>query len=80
MSGVLRIKLTADGDAPFTVMFEPLGMTYELGGGEHMFAEVQSMEMAEMEIVHWKGGVSVWPPGPVRTFDADGNLLDELHH
>ena len=23
----LRIKLTADGDAPFTVMFEPSGMT-----------------------------------------------------
>jgi len=76
----LRIKLTADENAPFTVMFEPSGMSYELGPSEHMYAEVQSIEAREMEIVHWKGGVSVWPPGPIHTLDSAGNRLHELNY
>ncbi|MEU4220283.1 hypothetical protein [Actinoplanes sp. NPDC026623] len=80
MNPPLRIKIAADRDAPFTVMFEPLGMSYDLGPGEHMFAEVAAMEIAEMEIVHWRGGVSIHPPGTVRTFNASGEFLDELHN
>jgi hypothetical protein len=77
---VLRIKLLADREAPFTVMFEPLGMTYDLAGGEHMFAEVQVIDTPHMEIVNWDGGVSVLAPGVVRTFDAAGTFLHELHN
>ena len=75
----LRIKLTADGDAPFTAMFEPSGMTYELAAGEHMTAEVHEFHSDEIEIVHWDGGVSVWAPGSVTTFDAGGTKLHDLN-
>jgi hypothetical protein len=76
----LRIKILADRDAPFTVMFEPLDQTYDFGPDEHMVAEVQSMDDPEMLIVHWPGGVSIVPPGPVRTYNAAGEFLDELHN
>jgi hypothetical protein len=76
----LRIKLIADERASFTVMFEPTGMTYELGPSEHMYAEVQSVELDEMQIVYWEGGVSVWPPGPILTLDSAGERLHELNY
>ncbi len=75
----LRIKLTADGRAPFTAMFEPSGMTYELAGEEFMFADVIDPFGRELEIVNWPGGISVWAPGAVITRDADGNELDRLN-
>jgi len=81
MSQPLRIKILADREAPFTVMFEPLGQTYDLGPEEFMFAEVQAMDEApEMLIVNWPGGVSIIPPGTVRTYNAAGEFLDELHN
>lgn len=76
---LLRIKLTADGDAPFTVMFEPSGMTYDLGGGQFMLADVVDPYANDLEIVHWQGGVSVWAPGAVITRDADGEELHRLN-
>lgn len=75
----LRIKLTADGDAPFTVMFEPSGMTYDLGGGQYMLADVVDPFSNELEIANWHGGVSIWAPGPVITRDADGKELHRLN-
>ncbi len=75
----MRIKLTADGDAPFTAMFEPSGMTYHLAAGEFMFADVLSQFTSELEIVNWQGGISVWAPGAVITRDADGRELDRLN-
>lgn len=57
-----RIMLTADGDAPFTAMFEPSGMTYQLAAGEFMFADVLSQFTSELEIVNWQGGFSIWVP------------------
>ncbi|MDI6098422.1 hypothetical protein QLQ12_07380 [Actinoplanes sp. NEAU-A12] len=80
MSKPLRIKISADEDTSFTVMFEPLGMDYDLGPGEWMYAEVQAMEAAEMEIIQWEGGMSILPPGTVRTFNAAGEFLHELHN
>lgn len=76
----LRIKLAADERTSFTVMFEPSGMSYDLGPSEHMYAEVRSIEVHEMEIVYWGGGISVWAPGPVLTLDSDGQRLHELNY
>ena len=75
----LRIKLTADDNSPFTVMFEPSGMAYELGGSEYMFADIPTVEVEEMEIVYWQGGISVWAPGAVTTLDSNGNELHRLN-
>ncbi|AUN42423.1 hypothetical protein ASU32_22360 [Tsukamurella tyrosinosolvens] len=75
----LRIKLMADGDAPFTVMFEPSGMTYDFSGGQFMVADVVEPRGNELEIAHWQGGVSVWAPGGVITRDADGQELHRLN-
>jgi hypothetical protein len=75
----LRIKLTADGEAAFTVMFEPSGMTYDLASSEYMTAEVSELHSAELEIVYWNGGISVWAPGPVVTFDSNGAKLHNLN-
>ena len=75
----LRMKFTANDDAPFIVMFEPSGMTYDLAASEHMFAEVPSAHANEMEIVYWQGGISIWAPGSVVTYDADNNQLHELN-
>jgi hypothetical protein len=75
----LRIKLTADGGAPFTVMFEPSGMTYQLAGSEYMTAEVSEFHSEEIEIVYWNGGISVWAPGSVATFDSNGVKLHDLN-
>ncbi|HEY0500137.1 MAG TPA: hypothetical protein VGD48_30615 [Kutzneria sp.] len=75
----LHIKLTANDDAPFTAMFEPTGMTYELAGSEHMTAEVYECHSNEIEIVHWNGGVSVWAPGSITTFDGNGEKLHDLN-
>lgn len=74
----LRITFTADDDAPFTVMFEPSGMTYEVSGGDSMLADVVDPVGNGLEIVHWKGGVSVWAPGAVITRDAHGGELRRL--
>jgi hypothetical protein len=73
----LRIELEADEDAPFTVMFEPTGMTYDLAAGQRISADVLHRVTRDIRIVNWTGGISVWAPGPVITRDADGN---ELHH
>ena len=73
-----RIKITADEGVSFTVMFEPSGMAYELDSSEVMFAEFKRAEQEEMEIVYWRGGISIWPPGPVTTFDSTGNELHRL--
>lgn len=75
----LRIKLTAEGTAPFTVMFEPSGMTYDLDGGQHMLADVVDPFGIELELANWRGGVSIWAPGRVITRDADGAELDRLN-
>lgn len=75
----MRIKLTADSDAPFTVMFEPSGMAYQLDGGEFMFADVVGRSTDELEIVNWLGGVSVWAPGAVITRDAEGKEVHRLN-
>ena len=68
----MRIHIAADHDAPFTAMFEPEGMTYELAGGERMIADVETTNrksrvshVLEMSVLQWKGGVSIWAPGVV---------------
>jgi hypothetical protein len=61
-------------------MFEPSGMSYDLGPSECMYAEVQSVELDEMEIVYWDGGISVWAPGPILTLDSTGGRLHELNY
>lgn len=75
----LRIELLADEQAPFTAMFEPSGMTYDLGPGERMYAEVATPHTTDLVIESWKGGISVWAPGAVITRDADGNELHRLN-
>ncbi|CAM3583725.1 hypothetical protein ACXYTP_04035 [Tsukamurella ocularis] len=75
----LRIKLTADDGAPFTVMFEPSGMTYDLDGGGFMFADVVDPFSNVFELVNWQGGVSIWASGVVITRDADGKELHRLN-
>jgi hypothetical protein len=75
----LRIKITADGEVDFTVMFEPSGMTYALRRSEHMFADIPTIDVAEMEIVCWKGGISIWAPGAVITLDSSGTELHRLN-
>jgi len=75
----LRIKLTADDGAPFTVKFEPSGMTYDLDGGGFMFAYVVDPFSNEFELENWQGGVSIWAPGAVITRDADGRELHRLN-
>jgi hypothetical protein len=75
----IRIKVTADEAVSFTVMFEPTGMTYELGPSEFMYAEVSEVDLEEMEIVQWEGGISIWPPGSmITTYDAEGVELHRL--
>jgi hypothetical protein len=75
----LRIEVAADDDAPFVAMFEPTGMTYSIAGGEKMFADVTHLVKAEISIINWKGGVSIWAPGPVITRDANENELHRLN-
>ena len=75
----LTIKLVADAGAPFVVMFEPSGMTYDLAGGEYMYAEVVDSSEHQLEIVNWFGGISVWASGALITLDADGNELHRLN-
>lgn len=76
---LLRIEVLADDDAPFVVMFEPTGMTYELAGGDRMYADVSKMIAHEIRIINWNGGVSIWAPGPVTTRDASGSELHQLN-
>lgn len=75
----LRIELSAASDAPFTVMFEPSGMSYELGPAEKMFADVLAPHTNEFVIENWNGGISVWAPGGVITRSADGTELHRLN-
>jgi hypothetical protein len=75
----LRIKVSADEDSSFIIMFEPSGMTYELNESEYMFAEVPAMQFNDMEIAYWNGGISIWAPGSVITFDANGQELHRLN-
>jgi hypothetical protein len=75
----LRIEVLADDDAPFVAMFEPTGMTYDIGAGQKMFADVSQMVVPEMRIINWKGGISIWAPGSVITRDAEGNELHRLN-
>ncbi|WP_329109328.1 hypothetical protein OG792_11355 [Micromonospora sp. NBC_01699] len=53
-------------------------MAYDLAPASVMFADVADVESAEMEIVHWDGGISIVPSGPVITRDADGGELHRL--
>jgi hypothetical protein len=75
----LRINILADEDAPFVVMFEPTGMTYDLKAGDKMSADISQLIVAELQIIHWKGGISIWAPGPIITRDVDGNELHRLN-
>jgi hypothetical protein len=75
----LRIEVLADDDAPFIAMFEPTGMTYNVDAGQRMFADVSHVVLPEIRIVYWKGGISIWAPGPVVTRDGDGNELHRLN-
>ena len=75
----LRIEVEADDDAPFTAMFEPTGMTYDLAGGERMFADVSQENARIIRIVNWSGGISIWAPGPVITRDSQGVELHRLN-
>lgn len=73
-----RIEVEANHDAPFTVMFEPTGMTYELAGGEKMFADVARPHAAAIHIINWNGGISIWPPGSAITRDRNEVELHRL--
>ena len=73
-----RIKVTADENCSFTLMFEPSGMTYDLGPAEAIFATLEGAVAEDLEIVYWQGGISVWPPGHVMISDAEGNELHRL--
>ncbi|WP_433053741.1 hypothetical protein [Dactylosporangium sp. CS-033363] len=75
----LVIKVQAAADAPFTVMFEPTGMSYDLAGGESMTAVVENAADNAIEIFNWNGGISIVPPGNVTTYDAAGNELNFLN-
>jgi hypothetical protein len=75
----LSIEVSADTDAPFTAMFEPSGMTYELRGDDRMFADVHVPNGHVLRIVNWQGGISVWAPGEVVTRDAEGVELHRLN-
>jgi hypothetical protein len=75
---LLRIELEADHDAPFTAMFEPSGMTYNLAASERMYAEIRNPESRDIKIIHWRGGVSVWAPGALVTRNRDGDVLHSL--
>lgn len=75
----LRISFRAAGESSLTVMFEPSGMTYDLGPNESVHATVVDRDGGdEIRIEQWNGGISVWPPGNVITSDADGNELHRL--
>lgn len=74
-----RIKISADERSSFTVMFEPSGMSYELGPSEVVFANLEGDVAEEMEIVYWPGGISIWPPGQVVISDAEGRELHRLY-
>ena len=77
----LRIKIVADDGTRFTAMFEPLGMSYDLEPESHMHAAVAQFRDGEnqLEIIQWAGGISIWAPGAVTTYDANGVKLDELN-
>jgi hypothetical protein len=75
----LRIEVVADHDSPFTVMFEPTGMTYDLAGAQRMFAEVEELVIDEIVIVNIAGGISITASGPVQTRDGDGKILQQLN-
>jgi hypothetical protein len=77
----LRIKIAADVRISLTAMFEPLGMAYDLEPGSHMYAEVAAFRNNEneLEIIQWPGGISIWAPGAVTTYSADGQKLHDLH-
>ena len=82
----LRIESLADEGAPFVAMFEPTGMTYNLAGGERMFADISGAALLEdtsrmpiFRVVNWEGGISIWAPGSVITRDAESHKLHELN-
>jgi hypothetical protein len=75
----LRIELVADDNAPFVAMFEPTGMTYSLGGGDSMYADVSQLVTPHIQIINIEGGVSIVAPGPVITRDAEGRELHRLN-
>lgn len=39
-------------------------MTYNLGGGERMLADVSEAAFHDLRIIYWNGGISFWAPGP----------------
>ncbi len=80
-----RVEIEGDENAPFTVMFEPTGMTYAIAGGDRMFADILAPILNDpdsgapiIHIVNWRGGVSIWAPGAVVTRDANGLELHTL--
>ncbi|MCO7238918.1 hypothetical protein [Aeromicrobium sp. CnD17-E] len=74
----IRVRFQADDGAPFTLMIEPWGMTYDLVGSEAMFVELDAGATDDVELVYWAGGVSICGPGRARTFDSTGSLLHEF--
>ncbi|KQZ16483.1 hypothetical protein ASD51_31570 [Streptomyces sp. Root55] len=73
-----RIKVAADRTVGFTLMVEPLGVSYELEPEEFMFLEFSSSRIDELEITYWVGGVSVWIYGDVIVIDQGGKEVDRL--
>ena len=67
-------------DGPTTVVFEPLGTDFTLQPGASVILDAPLEEIAEIKIVIWKSGLSVWLPFPsgARVLDADGTELDTL--
>lgn len=73
-----RIKIAADRTVGFTLMIEPLAITYELEPGAFMFFEFSPSRIDEMEIIYWDGGVSVWIYGDVVAFDENEREVDRF--
>jgi hypothetical protein len=73
--------MTADERIGFVAMFEPLGQTYDLEPGQYMYADIGTFYEGEdeLEVIQWPGGISILAPGPITTYDAAGNKLDELN-
>ncbi|MCP2260120.1 hypothetical protein LX15_003831 [Streptoalloteichus tenebrarius] len=75
---IVRLKVGVSDEAAGTVGFEPVGMFYELGPGEYLYACLNEVQLRSLEVTSWSGGVSLWVRGEFVVLDSRGNVLDEI--
>ncbi|MEU1984540.1 hypothetical protein [Nocardia sp. NPDC019395] len=73
-----ELRIEANDDAPFTAMFEPLGMTIDIAAGDWITVKLDCEKLEELRIFNWNGGISIEIPTMGTAYDKSGNEISRL--